>query len=330
MPSIVLHSPEPELPADNRWRFGEHDRLHKSAAQSTRHRLTEDAGEAALILFSGGGPEPFHRSITSTPLFRQHPAKCFVFDSADQPLALLPGVYPSIEKSWYDPRWTRSGCYIDDARQFERQPWQTEMPYLFSFSGSYCNAEVRRQLASLHHPRAHLVDTSGRVAPAFMTGDADAIQELYKTYVDAVRQSRFVLCPRGIGCSSQRIFEVMRMGRAPVILSDEWVSPVGPDWERFSVRVPEANVLALPKILGPLEASARQMGTVARQEWERWFAPAVQFDSVVDWCLDIQRADKCGDPWFRRRKFLQILRPFHLRSYLRYLKQTRNASARSE
>ncbi len=36
--------------------------------------------------------------------------------------------------------------------------------------------------------------------------------------------------PRGIGASSVRIFEAMRAGRAPVIISDDWIVPPVGDW----------------------------------------------------------------------------------------------------
>lgn len=323
MPSILLQTPEAEEPADHRWRFGAHDLLLKSAACSTRHRLTDDPVEAAIILFSSPGPAPLGGSIFRRAEYRRHPEKCFVFDPSDFPLALLPGVYPSIEKSWYDPRWTRSGFYlhIDDEPRFNVQPWSEEMPFLFSFVGSCTNAAVRLRLRTLDHPRGCVVDTSGQVAPAYRAGDGDAIRRLNQNYMDVVRASQFALCPRGVGCSSQRIFEVMRMGRAPVILADEWVPPVGPEWERFSVRVPEADVLELPRLLAAYASSAREMGSLARQQWERWFATPVLFDTVVDWCLDIQRAGRCGDPWFQRRKYFQLLRPHHARDCLRTLKR---------
>ena len=323
MPSILLKTPEPAQPADNRWRFGQHDLLFKSAAQSARHRLVDDPAEAEIILFSSTGPEPLFGSIRHTEEYRRHPAKCFVFDQSDHPLALLPGVYASIEKSWYDPRWTRSGFYvhINDEHRFHAQPWPEETPHLFSFLGSCANAPVRARLLTLGNPRGLVVDTTKQVLPAYLAGDDDAIHRLNASYMETVRQSRFVLCPRGVGCSSQRIFEVMCMGRAPVILSDEWIPPAGPEWERFSVTIPEADVLALPRLLAERETSAREMGRVAREQWERWFAPPVLFDTVADWCLDIQRAGKCSDWWSRRRKYFQLLRPYHARHHLRSLKK---------
>ena len=50
-----------------------------------------------------------------------------------------------------------------------------------------------------------------------------------------------MICPRGWGSSSIRLFEVMEMGRVPVIISDAWVNEA-PKWADFSVRVSEADV----------------------------------------------------------------------------------------
>src|SRR2546423_4170060 len=42
------------------------------------------------------------------------------------------------------------------------------------------------------------------------------------------KASKFILCSRGVGTSSVRLFDTMRMGRVPVILSDQWLSRVVP------------------------------------------------------------------------------------------------------
>ena len=66
----------------------------------------------------------------------------------------------------------------------------------------------------------------------------------------------------------------MQCGRVPVIVSDDWVPPKGPTWERFSIRVSEANVQNLPNLLKQNEPEWRVMGRRAREEWEKWFSPA--------------------------------------------------------
>ena len=68
-------------------------------------------------------------------------------------------------------------------------------------------------------------------------------------YVGSIKDSAFVLCPRGGGTSTFRLFETMMLGRVPVILSDQWVPRVGPDWESFSLRVMERDVSKVPRLL---------------------------------------------------------------------------------
>lgn len=76
------------------------------------------------------------------------------------------------------------------------------------------------------------------------------------SYFELLADSRFVLCPRGIGLNSIRFFEALAYGRIPVLLSDEaklpldWVIPY-PD---FSLRVPEAEVERLPGYLEDFRA----------------------------------------------------------------------------
>ncbi len=297
--------------------------LSATLGGTEKHQRTDHPAQADIILFCDGGPAPYQAAILQSELYQRFPEKCFVFCDVDQPLALLPGVYASIERRWHDPHWTCAGLYahITNVDRFERQPFAPDAPWLFTFAGSCCNHPVRQSLRQLSHPRFHLLDTSGQTVAAYTAGDTEAINTLNRNYQQLVRDSKFVLCPRGVGCSSIRLFETMRMGRAPVIISDDWVAPAGPAWSDFSLRVPEARVRDLPVLLEGLEPRAREMGDRARQEWERWFSDKMLCETVVDWCLNIKAGGRTGSKWFRRRKYFQLLRPFHFRHYLRCQKQ---------
>ena len=72
-------------------------------------------------------------------------------------------------------------------------------------------------------------------------------------------QLDLILCPRGEGTSSIRLFESLRMGRPPVIISDQWVPPEGPAWDTFSVRIPERRIHTIPDRLTELEHQAEMM-----------------------------------------------------------------------
>ena len=94
--------------------------------------------------------------------------------------------------------------------------------------------------------------------------------------------SRFVLCPRGVGTGTLRLFEAMSLGVAPVLISDRYVLPRGPAWDAFLVRIPERHAGDVVAILRPLASQSAPRARLARATWEEWFAPDVIFDRLVD------------------------------------------------
>src|SRR5690606_25712951 len=123
----------------------------------------------------------------------------------------------------------------------------SQAPYLFSFIGAPTHP-LRESILALDHPRVRMLRTD-----ASWPKDSQARDAFKKQYADSIHSSRFVICPRGRGPASVRLFEVMQAGRIPVIVSDDWVPPEGPDWSRCSVTVLERDVARIPEILERLE-----------------------------------------------------------------------------
>ncbi len=101
------------------------------------------------------------------------------------------------------------------------------------------------------------------------------------------------------------------LGRAPVIVSDQWVPPDGPNWGAFSVRVAEAGVEGIPALLEARRSEATAMGEAAREAWLTWFSPAAGFHRTVEWCLDLasDAPERSGARGYAPN--LQMLRPYH-------------------
>jgi hypothetical protein len=269
--------------------------LHKvqECAQLDRvgtHTLTDDSDAADLILFveTDQGIGPFGRKLRRHPLVRLMPDKCFAYNSSDTPVAHLPGLYASIEKRRYDPVRVRSTHYLSTHITIPEPKTKpmAERRLLYSFVGAARNARVRQQLMLLDHNRGKCIDTSDRVDtvwhdPAQRTAFVDE-------YASVLADTKFALCPRGCGASSMRLFEAMRVGCVPVILSDAWVPPSGPDWTDFAVIVPEREVPTLPRLLESLEPAAEAKSILARQVWADWFADGVTFHRLVEWCLELK------------------------------------------
>jgi hypothetical protein len=87
-------------------------------------------------------------------------------------------------------------------------------------------------------------------------------------YVEMLRDSHFVLCPRGKGPTSWRFYETMMAARVPVIISDGWVPARDIDWLSCSLQVSESDIDSIPSLCAANVGRAQEMGLRARQEWE--------------------------------------------------------------
>jgi hypothetical protein len=295
--------------------------LQESAEQDPfgQHHLVDDADQADVILFAENHPychgNPYCLSVRRHPVYRRFPEKCFVYHDDDSAVAVLRGIYPSIRKRDYLVDRCRSAGYIarvaeNDAIRYDPTPRTRR--YLYSFLGE-ANSEVRFALLSNVHPNGLIRDTTGTRLWQMEPG---LKRDLFMTqYREAILDSQFVLCPAGFGPATYRLYESMEMGRAPVILSDEWVPPQGPRWDEFSVRIPECRASEICAILSNYSGRHEVMGQLARRAWEQWFAKPVCFHRLIELCADIQATPL--RPYSTLRAWGTLFRSPHLKNYLR-------------
>jgi hypothetical protein len=280
------------------------------------HSVASDPDEADLIVFVEfyGGGWYFER-VRQHAFVRHHREKCFLFCANPFVIPFLPGVYAGVEKRWASAR-TRPGFYLGRTKnEFTTYTTPThDLPYLFSFMGSVRNAPIREKLANLRHPRSFFQNTTADF-DRILHREMDRCERLDydRRYAELTKASKFILCPRGLSPSSIRLFETMRVGRVPVILSDAWVPPLGPRWEEFAIQVRERDFAQIPRLLEEREADAVQMGELARKEWEAWFSDEVLFHNLVELCLDIRNKRRLPETLGRWTVYPQYLRPFHFR-----------------
>jgi hypothetical protein len=266
-----------------------------------RHACVETPEEADAIFITEAWRHvdtAGYARILKSELARRFYAKTFLFSSADCPAYLLPGFYPSVPQTWFDPQHQCGWCYLGpDSRRFEDDPLfaETRPDLLFSFSGAAKNHSSRRSVLALRHPRAEVFDSAAVSAAAW--GDA---QERYR---QQVARSKFVLCPRGKGASSYRLFETLSAGRVPVVISDAWVEPPGLDWRACSVRVAEKEVATIPALLESLEPQWEAMAAQARESYARLFHTDALFNYLGDSLETLQRT-RTERSWACRRRHL--------------------------
>lgn len=303
-------------------------RMRRFARQDVHrlHKLADSAAEADVILFveRAGAAGPFMERVRRHPYTRQYPGKVFVFNSRYTGVPFLPGFYAQIGRRdlRLHPYARVTGApYLEvcEADHLEHRPATGQEPLLYSFIGSRSTwPQVRGPVLDLKDDRAYLEDASQYWNRCARRSIPVQNREAHQAdYVRALQDAKFGLCPRGDAYSSMRLFETMRMGRVPVIISDEWIPPSGPAWDRFSVRIPEAEVHRIPEILRALETEAPVMGREARAVWQRYFSAEGIFHWCVTWCLRSRQECHTPERLARLLAYAGLLRRRQARAYVR-------------
>ncbi len=279
--------------------------LIERARFSREHEVVDDPAAAEMIVLTGHFRSRPH-ILLDNPLYRKYTDKCATYDENDHCLPLLPGVYCNahhcessrIGRIFSYAHITRNGVFSNPSVQYRPE---TEKKYFVSFQGGSTSL-VRKRLYRVRFRRPDvLIENTSEYGHWSKVPAADQ-EERQQRYGETISASHFVLCPRGSGPSSLRLFEVMKSGVAPVLIADAYVRPPGVDWDSFLIRVKERDVSRLEKILEPELASAAERGRLARQAYLENFAEDVEFDRVIDLCARSLRHGPPTEAQFRKRQ----------------------------
>lgn len=277
--------------------------LFEQSPDQRGHVLVADPAQADVILYlepNSFKDRDYAELLLREESVRRFPEKCFAYNYAPFFIGFLPGLYANLDGFHPDRHRFGSWSYLlglpnPVVEQLAGERDHHRPRHLFSFRG--VNTAGVRKVIFAHREawtrEAMLTEIDGKFFYK-LTSDQQ------RDYVDEILASHFVLCPRGLGCNSHRLFETMALGRVPVILSDAWVEPTGPRWAEFSVRVAEKDARRLPEILRPLLARSAEMGANARQAWEEWFAPEVRVPRFFDRLSALAEAQPATPPDFAR------------------------------
>ena len=281
----------------HRWLY---ERLFEHAATpDAETRLVERRQDADFIIYleppwpDADAPDKL-RGFSFSDLLRT-----FVYSQSDFPIRWAPGAYASLPRSHGEPVFTGAFYVSHHHRESSSGFWddleqarELEPDILWSFVGTVENAAVRQDLIDLRDTRGLARDTkrfSDVVRWNWGSTHRDEARRAFSEYATELGRSQFVICPRGRGASSMRLFEALQAGRCPVIVSDDWLSPAGVEWATCSIQVPERLVTQIPTILRERERDAEKLGREARLVWERRFSPERQLETLVAMCTQIAR-----------------------------------------
>lgn len=281
-----------------------------------KHKMVAGPAQADVILFVGA-LESDVWDVRRSDLAKAYADRVFLYYSEDFIFPFLPGIYPSLRGRDDFLRRAQGGGYTAVLHvPLGAEPFNPSCKHLYSFFGSFKTHPLRQRLGAIADcPRALVVDTSATLDRQL--GGSHAPGPHREEYARAMAESKFVLCPRGRGAASWRLFECLKAGRVPVVISDEWVPPpVEPDWDGFSVRVRERNVEAIPALLEEYEGSAPEMAARARSVYEQWYTRDAFFHRTVEQCLMIIRERRLPEPLGRYAALLPLALPRNLRRFV--------------
>jgi hypothetical protein len=266
-----------------------------------RYELVDDPDEANVILVGSERTDSWGEHIFDNEVVWKFPDKAFTIHDGDYPIFLHHGVYSSNRISSLSHGRIRTGAYTLTSKNkinpFIHKHVSTEADlkrkeYLFSFLGRNSHP-IRENLFSHKFKRSdiYIEDTSHFNVWLFEAKSAFGV-ERQSFYYEILLNSKFALCPRGAGTGSMRLFEAIKLGIPPVILSDGWIPPKGPAWSEFSIFVKEKEFADLEKIVQSYESDHQAMGRIAKAAYDKYFDERVYFNFVVENCLDIMETQK--------------------------------------
>lgn len=259
------------------WAIQMRDQMLQS--KDTPHEMTNSPEKADIIVFwepHQGSQIIWAPRLRAHPLIHEFPNKVFVVAFEDLPLGFLPGLYTSLPARLHHPKRHRTWIF-----------YRTQNPYLQSrrisrpvdspanlayFAGANSHA-VRARVFEMKESFARqgiFVAETERAKFAPNPNDPQLKAEQF-AFIDGILDSKFSLCPRGNGAGTYRLQETLALGRAPVIISDDWVPIADLDWGQFAVFIKEKDLTDLPALLREHEHRWKEMGEKALEIYESFF-----------------------------------------------------------
>lgn len=249
------------------------------ASNSKKHSFEfNDPDKADVFLFlSHGLEESGILSIKDHELIRKYPSKCFFWCDDDHPLAILPGLYASLPSVFFNTNFHRTIFYLSRSNNLIgklKKEYEKKAPlYLASFQGSI-SSNIRKKLLDLRF------ETDGIVIKAvqqlwttFLFGIGfDDQESTVDEYARLIFDSKFVICPKGNGVSSYRVFETLEAGRVPVIISDKFVPPAIQPVSEYMLFLKEADINKLEDFLISRESEFEKLARNAAIVFDDNFA----------------------------------------------------------
>lgn len=260
--------------------------------------------DADIILIVDIDENNLFQGLRNNPIWKKYPDKSFGIYEGDHAPIFLHGLYSDARQSPMNinrflglPYKMHQICFPNltpDVSLVQSTP----KDLLFSFAGRMSH-KIRKKLLTNTYPsgEVELIDTSAYNHFQVENSYRDKFQE---TYWELAMRSKYVLCPRGAAASSVRLFEIMEAGIAPVIISDDWIPPYGPNWQEFTLIIPEKNISNIFEIVKSHEDEWLSRSQKARLTWEEYFSDQKYWDFCLESIEYINQTQYIKESLFRK------------------------------
>ncbi len=248
------------------------------------HEVVTNAESASHILIVGSQLARSDKWFEALETFRKYRGPTIlVSNERDYPDPFFNGIYTSIS---CESKFRRSVPYSSVHNQHIFECATTEPKYLYSFMGRLTH-RVRSEIFQIEDDRSLIVNTTSIPSFDYSEFGNDKIKSNQQEMVKVISASKFVLCPRGVGPSSFRLYETLAMGAVPVILSDSWCPPRRIPWDSCCIRVKECDVRSLPDVLRRYEPSWQEMAAQVRSVYANYLSSDSLFNYLAEELDDI-------------------------------------------
>ena len=256
-------------------------RISSLISYSSRHTEVYDPSSADAVVFLESNRFKSRHDFgffQKTDLLMEFAHKAYTINYADSPIAFLPGLYVALPRRSFDYCWTRAIPF----------PWASPNKQLQGFKSDNDDPEYKASFrGSLSHPIRQKVLDVLSVHPELGQciqdhGWFDHTLEEQLDYLIQIANSKFIVCPRGGGTSTYRLYEAIKLGRVPIIISDDWVPPDSINCNSFSVTISEKRIADLPALVDSYLARWPAMSSAALSAWNTYFQDSVLADYLFD------------------------------------------------
>lgn len=154
--------------------------------------------------------------------------------------------------------------------------------FRFRPSGHYLRLLALRKLSENKNIKTNFILRPKFWNGAFDKGKSNMPKALHSRheFVQNIIDSDYVLCVRGSGNFSYRLYETLSLGRIPIFIDTDCVLPYDSyiDWEKFVVWIDQGDINQIAEHVLSFHASLspscfRKLQLDCRRLWEEWLSP---------------------------------------------------------